>query len=121
MLDMQDAVLDPDFSQLWQVKSASAGVYGSDGMYIDNRSSTRNVRGTVWPATGREVQMLPEGLRTKATIAGCFVERLNHAQVPDGIPGDQIYFDGAWHEVQACEAWSGLGNFYRVIATRIGQ
>jgi hypothetical protein len=121
MLDMQDAVLDPDFSQLFSVKSASAGVIGSDGYGIDNTTSTRNVRGILWPATGREAKLLPEGIQSSGVVAGCFVERLNHAQIPDGAPGDQIYFDGAWHEVHVCEAWAGLGNFYRIVAVRLGQ
>lgn len=121
MIDFADAVLDDDFAADWTVRSVPAAVVLSDGIVVEQTEETRTVRGIVHPASSKETMHLPDGIASKGAVVGFFVERLVAANVPAGARGEQILFDGDWYEVHLVDRWAQLGNFYRVVATRVGQ
>ncbi len=89
--------------------------------YVAGRRATPAVTAipitaSVQPASGQVVQRLPEGKRDRETM-------VVYTQVELKIAGadqecDLIRVDSAMFEVESCQRWAKLGNFYECVITR---
>lgn len=76
------------------------------------------IKAVVYPATGRDVEVLPEGKRTEETIHVISTTDLRTAS-PGVNPSDQIEYQGKTYEVALLKDWNANANFYSVLATRV--
>lgn len=93
--------------------------YGSDGRLDAPSSAPLSVPAVVIPLSGRELQRLPEGLRTSELLQ-VFSSVALKTQGPGQAP-DSIAIDGDAYQVQHVEPWSTLGNYYRAIVAKSGR
>lgn len=96
-----------------QVTTWSGGIASEPGKV------TRRVLMVIQPISGRDAQILPDGVRVDDVISVWAVSRLRTVEDPDGKPADRIVWQGARYEVQSCEDWNHLGTYYKVVARRL--
>lgn len=82
-------------------------------------STTFEVRGVVYPISGRALDRLPEGLRTHEAIALVTQTELRTASATG--EADLVTYAGTSYQVQAVDRWRPSGNFYRAVATRVSS
>jgi hypothetical protein len=103
------------------VTRTAASTLGSDGFYTDGAETTIAVSPvSIQPASGKDMQLLPEGARTDETIRVYCTERLRTAATPDGVKPDRFVFDGKTWEVKTEQPWQ-LNNdgFFKFLAQRV--
>jgi hypothetical protein len=111
--DMSDAVALLT-SGTYTVTHRTASAY-TDGRRTAPTTSTESITASVQPASGRDIQRLPEGKRDRETIV-----IFTATQLKVGLAGaqeaDLISVNGSSFEVTTVEPWAALGNFYRCVA-----
>lgn len=92
--------------------------------YVNGRAvtgvvTTLEVKAHFQPMTGRELQRLPEGERSKEMRVGWTAEPLRSS----GEEGqsDVVEIEGDDWEVSRVEDWSESGGFYRLYVTRVSR
>lgn len=75
------------------------------------------IEASVQPASGLEVQRLPEGKRNRETMVVFTCVELKTAEKDLQEP-DLLSIDGGSFEVDSVQRWAALGNYYRAIVTR---
>lgn len=114
----------PTPSPIWgniTVTRSVAGVYTS-GRWVPGATSPVTVRASVQPATPKQLERLPEGLRTKAGVSVWSTTALRTADEATGLVADVIAWDGASWEVQQVEHWGHYApgmEHWRAVATRV--
>lgn len=84
----------------------SAGAYVS-GLWVDGPSeSEANIKASVQPATQRDLLRLPEGLRTRATVAVITDDDLRTANETLRLEADRIVHLGEEWEIVQIDDWS---------------
>lgn len=83
-------------------------------------SSTFTIAGVIAPASGRQIERLPEGQRDKETIAIYTPTELRTASA-GGAPADRITWGGRVYEVLSVKPWSEAGGFVEALAIKVGQ
>lgn len=76
------------------------------------------VGAATYPANGREIQRLPEGMRTQEVRAVLSPLEL-HSGEDDRSP-DRLEMDGELWEVQTVKHWR-LGGYWEVLVTKVGR
>lgn len=89
-----------------------------DGFISTAAPQRVQIKAVVYPATGRDVMVLPEGKRGEETIHVISVADLRGPS-PGANPADQIEYQGKTYEVQTLKDWSANARFYSVLATRV--
>lgn len=117
-MDISDALNHFDPFDL-EVTRFSAGAYGSDGLFVQGSTSvvTRSV--VIVPATGKILEQLPEGLRTRQTLQVFSKDELLTGNEPNGIQADRFTHGGKVFEVQHVDDWNANGGFWRALATKV--
>jgi hypothetical protein len=103
----------------YTVTRQSPSDYGDDGRLQDPTTSTFDVVASVQPVNGRELQRLPEGLRTsevRKLYTATQLKTQGAAQDPD-----LIQIDGDSWEVQTVERWDILGGYWKVLVSKVGH
>lgn len=78
----------------------------SDGFYTDGSESILTVNPvSVQPASGKDLELLPEGARTNATVKVYCTTRLRTASTPGGGKPDTFLYDGSTWEVKTEQPW----------------
>lgn len=106
-------------SGTYTVTRYSASAYGTDGRLDAPTTSTFSILASVQPLTGRDLQRLPEGLRT-AELLAVFTETELKTQGATQDP-DSVSIDGFSYEVQTVDRWGTLGNYYRAVVAKKGH
>ncbi len=101
-------------------RATGARTVGADGFATAPGTQNLTLQLVITPATGRDMQQLPEGQRTEATIAVLSASELKTADVATGCPADQILRGGDYWLVVSVEHWE-QGNYYRALAQRMGR
>lgn len=99
------------------VTRSVAGSYVS-GVYQDGLTSTIAMGACVQPARPKDVQALPEGLRSEQALLVFTAVALNAATAA-GAKGDTFAFEGATYEVRQTEPWNQMAGFYKAIAVKV--
>lgn len=95
---------------------ASASVSrASDGFAAAITRTDSTIRAVVWDPTPKELQGLPEGMRTRAVKALLTTTELIAAEDPAGRPGDVLTIGGVTYTVYQTENWSAYG-YYKSVA-----
>jgi hypothetical protein len=87
-----------------------------DGVFVPGSTSTVTIRASVQPVSGRELERLPEGLRTRELLSLFTLDALL-VEAPDVRP-DIVTIRGETWQVQNVERFAELGNYYHVIVSK---
>lgn len=93
--------------------------YGTDGYSQPGSQSAISVPGCVVPMGGRDLQNLPEGMRTKQLLYIFCNQELKTAG--SGFEADVLTVDGAAWQVTSVEPWAIVGNYWRCLLMRVGN
>lgn len=92
------------------------------GRYVLGAPSTFTIKASVQIAEGRDLLILPEGLRTKEIVVVFTSTFLTTAKQPGAQnDADQLTYLGAQWEIITSEDRSGPGNYFRCLAKKMGQ
>lgn len=90
--------------------------------YIPNPSDpVFQIRAAIQPTSGRDLQRLPEGLRTTQLITIYTNTPLQTALAPSGNIADVVNYGGHSYQCQTVLDWSESGGYNKVIAQKVGQ
>jgi len=91
-----------------------------NGLYHKNNFPSISVIDAVsMPANAKEIEMLPEGQRTRETISLFSREKIDLTR--DGEEPDMVKVDGVVYEPVWSLNWSRLGGYYQYLCVRVGQ
>lgn len=82
----------------------AAGAYVA-GNWVDGTSSDASIVASVQPASHRDLLRLPEGLRTRSTVAVITDDDLRTANETAKLAADRIVYQGEDWEVVSVDAW----------------
>lgn len=100
----------------YTVTRVVAGSYVS-GLYVPGGTSTLSIEASIQPATGRDLQVLPEGQHGQETKVVYTTTELRTRRTTHDP--DKITIDGETWECVTDERWEAFGGtHYRVYATR---
>lgn len=81
--------------------------------------TTYSVNANVQPLSGSELLRLPEGLRTRETVALWTDVDLRTADESAGVLADTVAINGRTYEVELVEDWRFHGGYRRFIAAKV--
>lgn len=85
--------------------------------------STLTITACVQPASGRDLQRLEEGFRTGEVIVLWAKTKLYplgvDAQSKETKPPDTLVYENDTYQVEACDNWGHLGNYYEALARKV--
>lgn len=74
---------------------------------------------SVQPLGAREIQMLPEGVRTRQNIVLYSIDELRTAGVQENTDADVVEYLGKKFEVHTVEDWADNGIYYKSVAAKV--
>lgn len=74
-----------------------------------------------WPSTARELEMLPEGMRSSEARTFVSATPLRTADVAGEKPPHRIVYRGITYSLERHADWSGPGNFHVAVGVKVGQ
>jgi hypothetical protein len=92
--------------------------YDSSGVKTAPTTATFSISGLFHPAAGRDLQRLPEGMRTREVRVLLTPTLLRGAG--GGFEPDLITADGDTWEVSMVERYAEIANYWRVIVLKAG-
>jgi hypothetical protein len=101
----------------YTVTRTPARTYGGDGLVDPASPKTLTIEASVQPLRGRELERLPEGLRS-SEVMQVFTTTELKTQSTSHEP-DVIAIDGESWQVEIVERWKDLGNFYRAVVRKV--
>jgi len=102
---------------IYQVTRRPKGQY-VQGRLVTVTPSTLLVSACVQPASGRQLQRLPDGMRLSETIS-IWSEVELFVKTATSDP-DLIEYRGNKYEVQISHPWDEHGNFFESVAVKVG-
>jgi hypothetical protein len=113
MLSMTPIKLDTPIT----IKSQSKGSYNDQGIFVRGESTDYMTLGLVSLATKTNTSYMPTGV---AILGVDYVVTLQHGEAyperPDGLPADQLFFNGRLHNVIFADTRSEIN--YRTLLCR---
>jgi hypothetical protein len=94
------------------------------GTWVEGQQVDTNFKGTAQPASGRILELLPEGKRNTETISVFAPITLDFTTADPELQrsGDIIIWEGRQYEVQAARKWNaGLLPHWELAATRLKE
>lgn len=91
------------------------------GQYVPAGSETTFAvtNASVQPLSGRELQLLPEGYRTRQTLKVYSDVELRSADAEAGREADRFDYLGEQFEVYSVQDWVDHGNYFKVLAVQL--
>lgn len=122
-LDLSDCVDLLARDTVTRRRYADQSVSG-EGLVVPGATTDLLFDAQVTPATGRDLQRLPEGQRTTRAIRVITTVELRTAVTDPGAAtsrkrADAILYDDSQFEVQNVQAWTSQGGFYDAVATEV--
>jgi hypothetical protein len=102
---------------VWRLRRGATTLDGN-GFVVKATPQRDKITAVVYPATGKDVQVMPEGKRTEEIIKVISTSELR-TERPGFHPSDQIEYQGKTFEVSAQADWSANAGYYSVLCTRV--
>lgn len=90
------------------------------GLWVSGESEEIPMDAHVQPATGRDIDALPEGDRAREVKAFYTREALRSSDVSSSAEGDVLRWGDRLYAVRRLEDWSAQAQYYRAVGVRIG-
>lgn len=90
----------------------------SQGKAVDGALTSTTIRLTKQPLNGRDLKLLPEGLRQEDTIKVYTRSALRTANQHDGTPADEVVIDSIAYRVMRVDRQRMILPHYRAYGTR---
>jgi len=97
------------------------GTRGTDGRFVPGTAVVTSIEATVQPASGRDMQTLPEGERQKRGIKLYTTTLLKLADQDAKRLADRIAYDSETFEVRHVEEQPRIIPHYKALALRIDE
>ena len=94
------------------------GTY-TKGVFSGGSTTTEQIRAIYWPAGPKEIDRLPDGIRTREAIGIASGKALLPADHATNQQADIITIGGASYEVQALDNYVSQAGICKAIATRV--
>jgi hypothetical protein len=94
------------------------------GTWVEGTQADTNFKGTAQPASGRVLELLPEGKRNTETISVFAPITLDFITADPELQrsGDIIIWEGRQYEVQTARKWAGgILPHWELVATRVKE
>jgi len=93
------------------------------GRYVPSSTETvLTIAGcSLQPMGAKELELLPEGFRTKQVVKVYTPEELRTADAEAGHEADRVEYKGETFEVHSVEDWDDHGRFWKAICVKQGQ
>lgn len=117
-MDLTD-VIDEFASDTLSIQRVGASVLTA-GFWVTPAAVALSVEAVVYPASGEDIMILPEGHRSEKIIAVASRTKLRTADDPDGVHADTFAYKGETFEVQTVRDWGDQGNYYWHLAVKVG-
>ena len=94
------------------------------GKWVEGEKVPVPFGGTAQPASGKAMEILPDGKRNRETITVCTADDLHFTAAEPTLErsGDLIVWEGQEYEVQNAKAWKGgLLPHWELLCTRIKE
>lgn len=111
LIDLSDAVAELA-SGSYTVRRYTQAIVG--GRAQRTETGTLTIVGSVQPATGRDVALLPQGYEVSEALTLFSSTELRTADGAAQLP-DVVEVDGRRFTVQRVERWDALGGFFRAV------
>lgn len=119
MIDLEAEDILQDLGQSTYTVTRRAAASFTSGIAAAGATSTFTITAAIWPASGRDLQRLPELRRTIETRAGVTTTQLLVGGQGSSNEADLITIDGVLWEVQTCSTWdANTPNFWAFTAQR---
>ncbi len=115
MIDVSELIHDPDFCTTFILRHKTGDWV--DGIFETTATDT-SVTGVVRPATGKEIELLPEGDRMKDVKVFYTWEKVQLAE--DENASDEFIWEGGRYKALRVSDWKAHG-FYETMASFIGK
>lgn len=109
LLDVAFLTSDPDFATTFDVIRATKTV-GNDGRAKLVQETIEGVIGSVQPASGLDLQRLPEGSNLRGSVAVWTEYRLTDGDRSETLAADQVDWNGHLYTVMTVEDFSQFGS-----------
>lgn len=118
LFDMSGVIADLATPGTFTVTRRPPGVY-TNGRFFPGNTTTLNITGSIQPLVGRDLELLPEGLRTRELLK-------IYSATPLLVHGanqnpDLITISGVQYQVETAEQWGPDGNYYKMIVAKVGR
>jgi hypothetical protein len=117
-MDLSTPIVDFATGTYTVTRAGGAGTY-VDGVFVPASTSSVSVLACVQPLTGRELERLPEGIRSRELLSVYTVAALFN-EAP-GVRPDIIAIDGRSWQVEKVERFDALGNYFHSIVSKIPE
>lgn len=99
----------------------SAGSYGTDGRWDDGGRLDDEILASVQPMNGRDLQLLPEGLRQRDSIKVYTEAELRTANQHVAKQADELQIDSIWYQVHTVSRQRSIIPHYKAICLRVQE
>jgi len=103
------------------LRTYAAGARSSLGAWTEGATTDVSIQASVQPATGRDMQLLPEGSRQSDAKRIYTVTALNTESQHDGTSADRVQIDSIWYEVHNVKRERSIIPHYRGICLRVAE
>lgn len=108
-----------DFLQPFTLQRRDLGTTVA-GRYFPGVVNLVDMQGAMYPASGDDMRLLPEGMRTEAALVVFTEAELRTGLEPDGHDADCLNYNGRQWEVRTSEPWT-YGAYFRSVAVKRAQ
>lgn len=85
--------------------------------------STFDIKASIQPASGNDLQRLPEGMRTSdvVVIFTSTLLRVLGQDAADQLPPDTIVYNGSTYQIETVQDWIKDANYCEALARKVSQ
>lgn len=120
MSDMSDTIERLGDYREYTVTRYAQGQTFVDGKLETPASAPLSIVALIQPASGRDLQRWPEGLRSSQVIVIWTKTELRTVDEDAEQLPDQISYRDTLFQIEKCEPWEETGGFFEALARKVG-
>jgi hypothetical protein len=99
----------------------AAGSRGTDGRFAPGATTDTTIYASMQPVSGRDLQRLPEGERSRDALKAYTETALQTAEAGGLLLSDRIVYGGRVYEVFQVQPWVGPLPHYEALVLRLAE